>query len=172
MTDAESFVEPLRFERTYTSGVDYPTRFARAHLAYNLARPFPWIVLAVAVFAFRLALVAGARNPTLLIPIACGLLLVFVYSSAYFSTLRQVRQSIPTGSVFGIGFRSNTFVLRTPQVTTEYAYALYKSCERRASFVVLRQRVSPASTFLPAEIMTDESFEFLRSKMASQASVG
>ena len=167
MTDTTQIAaEPLRFERTFTTGPDYPSKFTRAYYIYLFSSPrrFVPLLLIIAIF-IAIALLSPARGTSWVIPGLYLAVLVVLYTAIYFLTVRNVRARIPAGSVFGVGFRSDTFVMRSPQVTSEVAYSLYKSCERRGNFVVLRQRIVRVASFLPAEIFTDESFEFLRSKI-------
>ena len=167
MTDQTAPVEPLLFERPFTVGSDYPTRFARAFFIYTFTRPRRWIVLVLLLLVFTAAFFLSNRNSTpLLFPLAYVILLVVIYGVGYFATVRQLRRRVPPGPTFSVGFRSTTFVIRSPQVSSEVAYSLYQSCQRWGGFVVLRQRVSRVASFLPAEVFTDESFEFLQSKIS------
>ena len=162
--------EPLRFERAYTTEADYPIRFTRAFFGFTFSRPRRWIPVALILVLFLIAFVVSDLNASpLIFPSVYIGLLVLLYGIAYFATVRQMRRRVPVGSVFGIGFRSETFVVSGPQVTSEVAYSLYKSCQRWGRFVVLRQRVSRISSFLPEEIFADESLDFLRSRITPTA---
>jgi hypothetical protein len=163
---AVAALEPLRFERSYETSGDYPARFARAYFRFTFSQPRRFVPLLVIFALFFMAILIG--NPTIgafLFPLGYLAILVILYGFLYAATVRQMRRRIPAGSIFGVGFRSSTFLVRSPQVTSEVAYSLYRSCERRGRFVVLRQRVSRVSSFLPAEIFTEESFEFLRARI-------
>lgn len=171
MTDAAQIAaEPLRFEHTYSTDDRYPVRFTRAYFAYIYSRPrrlVPFVVILI-LFAV-IAATSPAPSTSWIFPTFFVLLLGVTYAVTYSMTLSKIRARIPTGSTFGVGFRSATFVMQSPQVTSEVAYSLYATCERRGTFVVLRQRVIRVSTFLPAEIFTDESFEYLRTQIGLSA---
>ena len=174
MTDpAPITAEPLRYELSFTTGPDYATRFTRAYYRYLFSRPRRFVPLLLILVIFLLVFgLAAARNlhfGSLLLPGVWLVFFVVLYGVLYFVSVRQVGRRVPPGSVFGLGFRSDTMVIRSPQVTSEVAYSLYKSCERRGRFVVLRQRISRVVSLLPAELFTDESFEFLRSKITPPA---
>lgn len=171
MTDpVQIAAEPLRFERTYSTDEQYPVRFTRAYFGYIYSRPRRLVPLVVILVCFALITATSpAHGTSWIFPAFFVVLLAVTYAVTYSITLSKIRARIPAGSTFGVGFRSATFVMQSPQVTSEVAYSLYMTCERRGTFVVLRQRVIRVSTFLPAEIFTDESFEYLRAQIGLSA---
>jgi hypothetical protein len=164
-----SAAEPLRFRGQYTTEPDYVSRFVRTYFAYRFSRPFTivvWAVLASScAILFAVAILGHGRDGSFLTPSLFLAFVIGIYVLSYWSSLRQVGRQVPVGSVFGIGFRSNTMVIQGPQVTSEVQYSAYRSCLRRGRFVILTRRGSRMTSLLPAELFTDEAFELLRSKV-------
>jgi hypothetical protein len=172
VTDALSAApEPLRFERSFTTDANYSVKVTRGLFRYLVFRPSRLIAPVIILVIFVLLAIgnsfAGDPNAaTLILPGAYLLLFVLMYGLIYLRTARTMRVRIPAGSVFAIGFRDETFLLRSPQVSSEVAYTYYRSAEGRGDFVVLRARATRAASLLPAEIFTDESLAYFQGRIA------
>ena len=172
MTDALSAApELLRFERSFTTDANYPGKVTRGLFRYLVLRPTRLIAPGIVLIIFVVLAVANgiAGDPstaTLVVPGAYVLLFVLLYGLIYLRTARVMRMRIPAGSIFAIGFRNETFLLRSPQVSSEVAYTYYRSAVRRGDFIVLRARATRAASLVPAEIFTDESLAYFQARIS------
>lgn len=156
--------EPLQFARTFVTGPDFPRRLARAQFRYTLLRTYrivPFgITLGVLLIVAIIATIYHLPDwPGIIIPLAVATLILLPFSIAYPISVRLLRARLPAGSEFSIGFRSHTFVVVSPLVSGEVAYAAYQSCERELDFAVLKRRGTRIVRLLPMELFTAESFE-------------
>jgi hypothetical protein len=164
--------EPLRFEHSFTTGPDYPSKVTRAVFRYLLLTRrrlvLPIIILVVVALVGVTQSVSG--TPSIFVPVFLVVYVVFyvlIYGVGFATTVRRTRARIPAGSVFSVGFRSETLAVRSPQVSSEVAYSYYRAAERRGAFVLLRQRATRASSLLPGELFTDESLAYLQSRIGA-----
>jgi hypothetical protein len=167
--------EPLRFERSFTTEADYPRKITRGLFRYLLFTPRRLVVPGVILIGFIVIAIANvfsesSTESTYLLPGVFLLFYVLLYALIYFRTARTMRARIPAGSVFAVGFRNETFLLRSPQVSSEVAYSYYRSAERRGDFVVLKARATRATSLVPAEIFTEESLAYFQTKITSPTS--
>jgi hypothetical protein len=166
--------EPLRFYRSFTVGPEFPSKLAAASFRYLIFSPVGLVrVIAVAV-AFAAAAyistvqsngpayafaIAGFGLVGFAVLIALGTVIGFVVER------RRLRDRIPAGSEFAVGFRENTILMRSPMDTAEVEYTRYQAFEEVGDFVLLRQRSSRVLNFLPGECFTPESVAYLREKI-------
>jgi hypothetical protein len=164
-------LEPFRFERSFMTEPGYASAVTKGLLRYVLLARRRVVTQVIILVVFVVIGIVGSYSGELswgVLALPGLYLLVYVVTCAliYLVFGRQMRARIPTDSVFSIGFRSNTFTVRSPQVSSEVAYRYYRSAERRGDFVLLRARATGAGSLVPAEILTDESLAFLQAKIA------
>jgi hypothetical protein len=175
VTDPESTTaEPLRFYRSFTVGPDFPSKLAAASFRYLLFSPVGLVRVVVVAIAFAIAAylstvqsngqayalaIAGSGFVGFAVLIALGTAIGFRVER------RRLRDRIPPGSEFAVGFRDATILMRSPMDTAEVAFTKYQSCEEVGDFVLLRQRSSRILNFLPGECFTPESLAYLREKI-------
>jgi hypothetical protein len=166
--------EPLRFYRSFTVGPDFPARLAAMSFRFllfspaGLVRVFA-IALAFAVSAFIVTV--GSKGPGYALALAgygfAGLVVVMALVTwiGFLTERRRFTRTIPPGSEFAVGFRTETILMKSPMNTAEVAFSKYQSVEESGGFLVLRQRSSRILNFLPAECFTPESLAYLREKI-------
>jgi hypothetical protein len=164
----------LRFYRSFTAGPEFPSKLAMASFRYLLFRPTGLIRVVVVAIAFVVAAYAstiqsnGQAYALRIAGIGFGAFVVLIAMAAgvgFVVERRRLRDRIPEGSEFAVGFRDATILMRSPMDTAEVAYTKYLSCEEVGDFVLLRQRSSRILNFLPGECFTPESLAYLREKI-------
>lgn len=166
-------IGPIRFSGTFVTDADYARRFTRAALSANLFSRSRLVLRLIAVgliLIFGIVAATSSSNgwQALLVAGIAIVLLAIPFVLAFPITTRIMRRHLPIGSTYSIELRDSTMTLGSPEVTTTVAYSYYQSVERRNSFVVLRQRITRRYVPLPAELFTDESYEFLAAHIQPQ----
>ncbi|HEY1531190.1 MAG TPA: hypothetical protein VGF80_10270 [Galbitalea sp.] len=173
MTDPE----PLRFYRSFTVRPDFPSKLTITSYRYLLLRSAGLVrvfVIAIALAAAAFIATVPQSGPIYALQLAllglAGFLVIIALAAGigFLIERRRLRAKVPGGTEFAVGFRSDTILMRSPMDTAEVAYDRYLNWERFGDFIVLRQRQSRILNFLPAECFTDESFEWMGSKIAEQ----
>jgi hypothetical protein len=171
---APNAAEPLRFYRSFTVGPEFPAKLAAASFRYILFSPVGLVRVLVVAIAFAITAyistvqsngqgyalaLAGLGFVGFAVIIALGTAIGFLVER------RRLRDRIPAGSEFAVGFRDATILMRSPMDTAEVDYEKYQSFEEVGDFVLLRQRSSRILNFLPAECFTPESLAYLRDRI-------
>jgi hypothetical protein len=175
VTDPQSTPsEPLRFYRSFTVGPDFPSKLAVASFRYLLFSPLGLVRVLVVAIAFAVAAylstvqsngqayafaIAGLGFLGFVVLIAVATAIGFIVERG------RLRDRVPPGTEFAVGFRDATILMRSPMDTAEVAYTKYQAFEEVGDFVLLRQRSSRVLNFLPAECFTPESLAYLREKI-------
>ena len=175
MTDPEPTTpEPLRFYRSFTVGPDFPSTLAAASFRYLLFSPIGLVrVIAVAIAFAAAAYISTVQSNGQGYALALagfglvGFAAIIAIATAigFLVERRRLRERIPAGSEFAVGFRDKTILMRSPMDTAEVEYTKYQAFEGVGDFVLLRQRSSRILNFLPAECFTPESLAYLRDKI-------
>ena len=175
MTDpARTEPEPLRFYRSFTVGADLPARLAATSFRFLLFSPAGLVRVFAIALAFAVSayiVTVGSKGPGYALALAgygfAGLVVVMavVTGIGFVVERRRFVRTIPPGSEFAVGFRTDTILMKSPMSTAEVAFSSYRSFEDTNGFVILRQQSSRALNFLPAECFTPESLAYLREKI-------
>ena len=175
MTDPEpTGLEPLRFYRSFTVGPEFPSKLAVASFRYLLFSPVGIVRVLLVAIAFAVAAyVSTVQSNGQAYALQIGglgfagfvLLIALATSIGFVIERRRLRESIPAGSEFAVGFRDATILMRSPMDTAEVEYAKYQSFEVVGDFILLRRRSSRILNFLPGECFTPESLSYLREKI-------
>jgi hypothetical protein len=178
VTDPAPPSEPLRFYRSFTVGPDFATKLASTSFRHVLMSPAGIVRVAVVALAFAVSAYVATVNsngPAYALSLA-GIALVVYAGLIAVATLvvsrierHRMRQRIPAGTEFAVGFRENTILMRSPMDTAEVEYSRYQSWQQVQDFVMLQQQQSRILNFLPAECFTPESLAYLREKLGPPA---
>jgi hypothetical protein len=168
MTETGTDSDPVRFEREFITGPDFAARVTAAALRHVLLRPRLLIYVALLFVVIVIAAVSGgpSAGAVIVIPGAFIAFIVVVYGLTYVLGRRRTHLQFPVGSRFSVGFRANTMVVSSPDVTSELSYRLFRTAVRTGSFVVLRRRRGSGIAMYPSELFTAESLDFLSHKLA------
>ncbi len=157
----------LRFQREYTVENNYAGRAARAffrYVAFRFSRWGPAVLLILALFA--LAFVRGGHW-WIYAPVGAFGALVSIPAFILRATLR-IRRIAPDGTTFRLGFTEGALLLHLPSAAQQTPLSAYERVRVGGDFVFMKKRGSNANTILPAELFTEESLAWLRSKIAAQ----
>ena len=175
MTDpALTESEPLRFYRSFTVGPEFPSKLAVASFRYILFSPIGLVRVLVVAIAFAVAAyLSTVRSNGQAYAFGIGALgfagfvvvIALVTVIGFVVERRRLRDRIPAGSEFAVGFRDATILMRSPMDTAEVAFTQYQSFEQVGDFVLLRRRSSRILNFLPVECFTPDSLAYLREKI-------
>ena len=166
--------EPLRFYRSFTVGPDFPARLAATSFRFLLFSPAGLVRVFAIALAFAVSayiVTVGSKGAGYALALAgygfAGLVLIMAAVTwiGFVVERRRFTKTIPPGSEFAVGFRTDTILMKSPMTTAEVAFVRYQSVEESGGFVVLRQQSSRALNFLPAECFTPESLAYLREKI-------
>jgi hypothetical protein len=170
--------EPLRFYRSFTVGPDFPARLAATSFRFLLFSPAGLVRVFAIALAFAVSayiVTVGSKGSAYALALAgygfAGLVVVMalVTGIGFVIERRRFTKTIPPGSEFAVGFRTDTILMKSPMNTAEVAFTKYQSFEESGGFLVLRQRSSRILNFLPAECFTPESLAYLREKVGQRA---
>jgi hypothetical protein len=166
--------EPLKFYRSFTVGPDFPARLAATSFRFLLFNPAGLvrifaIALALAVSAYIVTVKSNGSAYALALAgygfAGLVVLMAVVTGVGFLVERRRFTNTIPPGSEFSVGFRTDSILMKSPMNTAEVAFSKFQSFEESNGFVVLRQRASRILNFLPAECFTPESLAYLREKI-------
>jgi hypothetical protein len=170
--------EPLRFYRSFTVGPDFPSKLAVASFRFILFSPVGLVRVLVVAIAFAASayistVQSNGQGYALALAgfgfVGFAAIIAIATAIGFRVERRRLRERIPAGSEFAVGFRESTILMRSPMDTAEVEYTRYQAFEEVGDFVLLRQRSSRILNFLPAECFTPESLAYLREKIGSPA---
>ncbi len=176
MTDETTPTDQLRFERTYTTDVDYVGRLVKSFAAYNYSQPSTLVRIALLlVLGTGVSISASLSEgpgPAYLVPttavVVFALILIGVLIGFRLNVGRlrkQLAATVPVNSNYAIGFRRDTMMVRGPLSNVEVSYRAYESVATRGDFVFLKNRGARVRTLLPGQLFTPESLAYLREKI-------
>lgn len=166
--------EPLRFYRSFTVGPDFADKLASTSFRHVLRSPTGIVRVAAVALAFVVSFyvtTVNSNGQAYALGIAGIALVVYAALIAVAGVVvsrierGRMRERIPAGTEFAVGFREESILMRSPMDTAEVPFSQYQSFEEVGDFVLLRQRSSRILNFLPAECFTAESLAYLREKI-------
>ncbi|MCU1510075.1 MAG: hypothetical protein JWQ12_2340 [Glaciihabitans sp.] len=175
--------EPLRYERTYSVGRQFADRIASVSFRRSLTRPRR--LLQIGVFGIVMGALCGAEGiyigqkfeiftvvgiigqtfaiVTVAIGVLGAVLLAFLFN--FIRVRDRLREQLPEGTVFSVGFTETRMVVRTTLTSSEISYEIFSSWAQDRDVILLYRRASAVPAILPIQCFSQESLAWLTAKI-------